>query len=239
MIFIQNCAGNDLKTEFESFVLVIQNGTFDKSFRMAISVDDLQDQSRFRHLLTIPYDEIVSFVFDYLKRRTNLTVFFWSTCMIFFGISIIIRIDITRYFEFRKIITHTLLGLIVYPILIIPVHEGLHILPYFISGARKIKVGMDLSQFMFYVTAHRYVATPRQFKIVALIPFIAISLIALVLMLYLPGLWKWSISLFLFAHTTMCAGDFAMLNFYWLNKKKKIYTWDDADLKEAYFYEEI
>jgi hypothetical protein len=30
-----------------------------------------------------------------------------------------------------------------------------------------------------------------------------------------------------------------LLNFYYINRKKRIYTWDDADLKESYFYEEI
>ena len=98
---------------------------------------------------------------------------------------------------------------------------------------------MDLKQYLFYVTAHRHVTKSLQFKIVALIPFIVISLIFLFLVFYLPGLWKWSISLFLFVHTTMCAGDFALLNFYFLNRSKKIYTWDDADEKMAYFYEEI
>jgi Putative zincin peptidase len=219
--------------------VIIQKGTFDKIFRMALSVDDLQDQSRFRHFLTISYSEIISFVLDYIRRRTNLTVFFWSLCMIFFGVSIVIRIDIAGYFEFRKIMTHTLLGLIIFPVLIIPIHEGFHILPYFLMGARKIKVGMDLNQFMFYVTAHRHVATPLQFRFVALVPFTVISLTALFLVFYLPGLWKWSFSLFLFAHATMCAGDFAMLNFYHINKSRKIYTWDDADLKEAYFFEEL
>ena len=159
--------------------------------------------------------------------------------MIFFGISVIIRVNITGFFEFKRIITHTLLGAIIFPLLIIPVHEGLHILPYFISGARKIKIGMDLSQYMFYVTAHRHVVTPTIFRIVAIIPFIVISLATFFLVLCLPGLWKWSLSLFLFVHATMCAGDFAMLNFYHINKSRKIYTWDDADLKEAYFYEEL
>jgi hypothetical protein len=159
--------------------------------------------------------------------------------MIFFGISIIVRIDIGGSFEFRKIITHTLLGSVVFPLLIIPFHEGLHIIPYFISGARKIKIGMDLSQYMFYVTAHRHVATSLQFKIVALMPFIVINLTAMFLVLYLPGLWKWSFSLFLFVHSTMCAGDFGLLNFYYINRFRKIYTWDNADLKEAYFYVEI
>jgi hypothetical protein len=206
---------------------------------MAITVDDLKDESRYRLLHSISYSEILTFVVDYLKRKTILTVFFWSSCLLCFGISLVIRIELSGYFELKRIMTHTLLGLIVFPVLIIPIHELLHIIPYFISGARRIKVAMDLSQFMFYVTAHRYVATSRQFKIVALVPFITLSITALILVFYLPGLWKWSISLFLFVHTTMCAGDFAMLNFYHINKSRKIYTWDDAGLKEAYFYEEI
>jgi hypothetical protein len=61
----------------------------------------------------------------------------------------------------------------------------------------------------------------------------------LVLLLYVPGLWKWSLSLFLFVHATMCAGDFALLNFYFMKRNKKIYTWEDADGKMAYFYEEL
>jgi hypothetical protein len=118
-------------------------------------------------------------------------------------------------------------------------HEGLHIVPYLLSGARRIRIGMDLRQYIFFVTAHRYVTTSLQFRIVAYTPFIVISLSLFAMIFLLPGLWKWSLSLFLFMHATMCAGDFALLNFYQVNKEKKIYTWDDADLKEAYFYEEI
>jgi hypothetical protein len=92
---------------------------------------------------------------------------------------------------------------------------------------------------MFYVTAHRHVANPLQFRIVAVIPFIIISVALTLLIFILPWLWKWSLSLFMFVHTTMCAGDFALLNFYFLNRDKKIYSWDDADRKMAYFYEKL
>jgi len=92
---------------------------------------------------------------------------------------------------------------------------------------------------MFYVTAHRYVATENQFRFVAWFPFILVSLATLLLVIFLPGLWKWSLSLFLFVHATMCAGDFAMLNFYTVHPGKKIYTWDDFNERAAYFYEEI
>lgn len=206
---------------------------------MSISVNDLKDQSRYRHLLTISYRDIVPFVIGHITRITRLTILFWGICLVFFGLALFIRKDIAGYYELRNIFGHSILGLVVFPILTIPVHEGLHILTYFISGARRIKVGMDLRQYMFYVTAHRHVTTPLVFKLVAWTPFFVISIVTLFLVLYLPGLWKWSLSLFLFMHATMCAGDFALLNFYFINRDRKIYTWDDADLKEAYFYDEI
>jgi hypothetical protein len=206
---------------------------------MTLSVEDLNNEGRFRHLLTLPYTEILPFVLDYIKRRTSLMMFFWAVCLLTLFLAFLVRINISGYYEYSKIISHTLAGLIIFPVLIIPVHEFLHVIPYFLSGARHIRAGMDLHQFLFYVTAHRYVASSRKFIIVALVPFIVVTTGSLFLVFYLPGIWKWSMSLFLFLHTTMCAGDFALLNFYFINRHRKIYTWDDADLKEAYFYEEI
>jgi hypothetical protein len=206
---------------------------------MALQVDDLEDQCKYRQILKIPYDELVNFVLDYIRRKSAIMVFFWSACITFLGIALFVRINIAGYFPFRNIFLHSCLGLVVFPGLSILLHELLHIIPYYLTGARNIRIGMDLKQYMFYVTAHRYVANKNQFRVVALVPFLVISTGLLFLVLFLPGLWKWSLSLFLFVHATMCAGDFAMLNYYALHWGKKIYTWDDFDTKTAYFYEEI
>ena len=206
---------------------------------MALRVEDLEDQSKYRQILKVSYDELIPFIFDYLKRISGVTALFWSVCLVFLWTAIRIRINIAAYFPLKDIVLHSVLGMIVFPLISIPLHELLHIIPYYMSGARKIRVGMDLRQYLFYVSAHRYVATPLQFKIVALVPFVLISVAAIVVIPMIPGLWKWSISLFLFVHATMCAGDFALLNFYFLRRGRKIYTWDDADEKVAYFYEEI
>jgi len=206
---------------------------------MALRVEDLEDQTKFRQIRAVPYNDLVSFVLDYLRQKSGVMVFFWSACIIFLGIALTVRINIAGYYPFKNILFHSMLGLVVFPLLSVPVHESLHVIPLFLAGARNIRAGMDLKQYIFYVTAHRHVTEAKQFKIIALIPFITVSLILLFLIFYIPGLWKWSLSLLLFVHTTMCAGDFALLNFYWLNKEKKIYTWDDADEKMAYFYEEI
>jgi hypothetical protein len=206
---------------------------------MALQVEDLEDQSKYRQILEISYNDLVPFILDYLKRKTGVTILFWSVCIIFLGTALRIRMNIAGYYPYKDILFHSILGMIFLPLLCIPVHELLHIVPYYISGARKIRVGMDLKQYLFYVTAHRYVATSLQFRIVAIIPFVLISIALIFFILTMPGLWKWSLSLFLFVHTTMCAGDFALLNFYFIKKGRKIFTWDDADKKMAYFYEEI
>lgn len=210
-----------------------------KAILMELKVEDLEDQCRYRELLKIPYDELITFVLDYIRRRSELMIFFWSVCLVFLGLALTIRINIAGYFPLKNILFHSFLGFIVFPVVCIPVHEGFHIIPYYFAGARKIRVGMDLKQYLFYVTAHRFVTGRKQFRLVALAPFIITSLVILFLIFMVPGLWKWSLSVFLFVHATMCAGDFAMLNFFFLNRKKKIYTWDDFDKKIAYFYEEI
>jgi hypothetical protein len=206
---------------------------------MSFTVEDLEEQTKFRLFLTIPYAELIQFVFDYLKRKSALIFFFWFICLIFLSGAIFIRIKITGIFPSAHILFHSALGFIVLPLIFIPIHEFLHIIPYFLSGAKNIRVGMDLKQFLFYVSAHRYVATPLQFTIVAFTPFVIISGGIIFLIIFLPGLWKWSLSIFLFVHSTMCAGDFALLNLYFVNRGKKLYTWDDLDKKEAYFYEEV
>ena len=204
-----------------------------------MKTEELDDTRRFRHLLTLHYSELAEFVLDYIRRKSTVTLVFWSVCLTELGLAIVLRINITHSFEYRRIFMHTVLGSVVFPVLIIPVHEMMHAVPFFLSGARRIRIGMDLKQFIFYVTAHRFVAGRTVSGIVAIVPFAVITLALVFLVIFLPGLWKWSLSLLLFVHTTMCAGDFAMLNYYFMNRQRKIFTWDDADRMEAYFYEEI
>ena len=203
---------------------------------MNFKVEELNECQNFRQILAVRYSGLIPFIFKYLKKVTFLTILFWSICISFLLIAVFVRSSVSTSLN---TLGHSLLGFVVFPILIIPFHEVLHIIPYYISGARDIRVGMDLKQYLFYVTAHRYVASPVQFISVALIPFIFISLMLIILILFLPALWKWSLSSFLFVHATMCSGDAALLNFYYVNRGKKIYTWDDADEKMAYFYEKM
>jgi hypothetical protein len=218
---------------------ILKRATFVKTTPMPYSVEDLEDQTRFRLLLKVQYDGLLDFVLTYLRKKSAVTAIFVASCVFFLLIAVYIRISIAGLYPFTKILLHTLTGLIILPVLSIPVHEVLHIIPYWLQGARDIRAGMDLSQYLFYVTAHRHVASPGEFRFVAMFPYLFISTVLILLIPLVPDLWKWSLSLFLFLHATMCAGDFALLNFYFLNRRKKIFTWDDAEKKVAFFYEQI
>lgn len=207
--------------------------------KMHYNIEDLEDREKFNLILMIPYSDIAFFVLDWLKKRSIIIISFLVICIGFLLLSEYIRHILYGLYPGSQILLHALLGFILFPILIIPIHEGLHIIPYWFTGAKNIRVGMDLRQFIFYVTAHKYVAGPSQFRLVAIFPFALISMVTIGMIIIIPGIWKYSLAAFLFAHATMCVGDIALLNFYHLNRHRKIYTWDDADKKEAYFYEKV
>jgi len=206
---------------------------------MSFTVEELDNEQKFRQILVVKYADLIPFIFDNLKRFTFLMAFFCFLSAVFLCIAVYLRINLISPYPFLTVMLYSFLGFLIIPIISIPVHEALHVIPFYLSGAKDIRLGMDLKQYLFYVTAHRYVASPKQFIIVALAPFLIISLAVVYLIIILPPLWQWSFSLFLFVHSTMCAGDFALVNFYYINRNKTIYTWDDVDNKTAYFYEAI
>ena len=206
---------------------------------MSIEVKDLDNNSKFRQILVVKYSDLPEFIFNNLKKLTLPIASFYFLCLVFLAAAIYFRIMLIPDYPYVSVILYSFLGFLALPAISILIHEALHIIPFYISGARNIRVGMILKQYMFYVTAHRYVASPLQFIIVALAPFLVISVATIYLIIIFPPLWKWSLSVFLFIHTTMCVGDFVLMNFYYVNRRKKIYTWDDADTRTSYFYEAI
>ena len=38
---------------------------------MSLKVEDLEDQFKYRQILKVPYDELVTFVLDYIRRKSS------------------------------------------------------------------------------------------------------------------------------------------------------------------------
>jgi hypothetical protein len=66
-------------------------------------------------------------------------------------------------------------------------------------------------------------------------PFLVINTLLLVVAVFVPDHRALFLAA-LFWHTSATAGDFALLNYLYLNRQREIYAYDDADNKISYFY---
>jgi hypothetical protein len=200
------------------------------------TIEDLEDGSSYEKVLTLPYSDIAPFVIGSLKSFNLPMLTVWTVLAMTSFLLVWFWPGVRYTPDNPRIIIGLAVGLAAVPVLLIPVHEGLHLIPFRLSGARDIRYGADLRQGIIYVTAHRFVADLRLFSIVAFTPFVIITTGLAAAILVCSPWWQWVLSLALFTHTTMCAGDTALIGFMMGFNHRNVYTWDDADRKEAYFY---
>ncbi len=199
-------------------------------------IEELEEGSGYEKVLTLHYEEIAPFVISRLTRFSMPMASIWITAAVSLFLSAWFWPGLRYPADDPQLIRGVVAALIVIPLLMIPVHEVLHLIPFRLAGARDIRLGADLRQGIFYVTAHRFVAGRRLFTVVALAPFVTITAGILIAIVFCPVWWKWVLAMSLTVHTTMCAGDAALLGFIYGFRNREAYTWDDADRKEAYFY---
>ena len=187
---------------------------------------------------TLAYDDVANFVFSEIKKRNVATSIFFSINFIFlvFLIYQAYLLMFTGHTGWVLFGLSLVLGFLVLPGLLIPVHELIHAFAYRILGAKKIKFGASLSQFIFYVTADKFVIGYYELIFIAMLPFFMLSGFLLYLFFIFDAWISFSFLCALFAHGTMCIGDFAMLSFFMENEPSDLLTFDNVDEKKAYFY---
>ncbi len=200
-------------------------------------ISDLQDEKKYRLILELPFHNIPDFVLQYMFRKNPATLFYYACTILFFILTIKISIG---FFSadpgFLMILLYAFYGLVMFPVLLMPIHEGIHALAFFLSGARKIIIKAEWKHFFFYVTTDRFPVGRKVFTRTAVAPFLAVSAGLWIAAWLTRGDLSWSLYLTLFVHATMCSGDFAMLSFYDENRTHEIITYDDVDSKTAFFY---
>ena len=189
----------------------------------------------------LAYDEVVPFVFKNIKQFNTSTIIFYASNAVFliFLLMYVLNSLFNGEYSLWHLLYSGLLGFIVFPILLVPLHEILHAAVYKLIGAARIKIGMSLSQYLFYVTADKFVAGFYEMIFVALVPFVLISSLLVYLFLTLDSNMSTALLMSLFAHGTMCIGDFAVLSFFFENGRSKLLTFDLHEEKTAYFYLKI
>lgn len=206
--------------------------------RMKKSPLDIMNDPTYLQVEILAYEEVIPFVFKNIKKFNTSTVVFYisNAIFLFFLIVHFLSSPFEGGFSLWHFLFSGFLGFIVFPLLLAPIHEILHAAAYKILGATRIKIGVSLSQYLFYVTADKFVAGFHEMIFVALTPFVLISTMLIYLFLTLDSNISTALLMSLFAHGTMCIGDFAILSFFYENGGSRMVTFDLFDKKEAYFY---
>jgi len=201
------------------------------------SIEELDDVSRFNRELKLAYEDVAVFVMSHLKNKSAAMVAFWVITAMSVVINVVLWIMVLRTPGHKSMITGTLLGFVLLPVALTPLHEAIHYIFLRIAGARDIRLGMDLRQGIIYLSAHRHVISKKSFRIIATSPFIIVNLLLAVLIFASASIWlKWVLSSALFMHATMCIGDLVLLGYMEEFNPRRVYTWDNVEAREAYFY---
>ncbi len=212
--------------------------TKSKTSKHKPDVATLQQENGYRMLLELDFSEMIPFVLSNIRLRGFFSFFYisFNVCFLFFIVLYTLWSVRNGSMNAGNIFWQILAGVLVGSIGVIPPHELLHGLAYRVLGARKIKFGADLQQFIFYVTADRFPISKRELAFLAMAPFVIINLVLIIL----TAVWFSQITLFsaslLLCHNLMCIGDFAMTS-YAYSKKGKLYTYDDTEKKKSFFFE--
>ncbi len=208
---------------------------------MKISPQEISTSDKFHLTHVLSYDNIAPFVFSNIKKFNLATFAFYFLNILFVAIGIIAIVIFVSsdFFTWKYTLLNLILGFLIYPILLIPVHELVHAIIYKLIGAPKIKFGIDLSQYIFYIAADNFAVNFKELLWVAVAPFIFISGLAFLAFQLFQGPFAISFILTLIAHGTMCIGDFAVLSFFMENDHKKVITFDNVEEKKAFFYKTL
>lgn len=203
---------------------------------MKITPDELEKNGYYK-LDELGHKEIVPFIQIYMKKNTKYSVIYYISNMIAFGLVGFLFIQDYNLPEYSigERFSQFSLGLAI-SIALLPIHEYIHVLAYKSQGAINTSYDANLKKFYFMALADKFVANKKEFEIVALAPFVIITVLLTILFFYVTSTWTLTVASILLAHTAMCSGDFGLLSYFEFNKEKQVVTYDNIENKTSYFY---
>ena len=203
-----------------------------------MTVEELRNDARYECWLTLRHHEILPFVQEEFSQHSPLLRFYIYLNVLL----LVLMIGLGAWQAYQgmitvgKIIQYSSLGMVLVLTLLVPVHEGIHGLAYKLIGAPKVKFGSDIRKFIFYAMADHFVVGPGHFRFVALAPFGIINFFAFFALFFVSLPYQWLLLGVLLMHLGACAGDFAMLSFFYRHRREEVYTYDDVAGQVSYFY---
>jgi len=190
---------------------------------------DTVESNGYMLLNRLEHMELVPFVRTYINKRTRFSnLYMLSNLLIFATVGYLL----VRHFQLGTFtISEGLVNLcygFAIAFLLLPIHEYIHVLAYKSQGAEHTSYDANLRKFYFLAVADQFVASKREFQVVALAPFVVITSVGLVLLVFATPFWSMTVLGTLLTHTAFSYFDF--------HKNKEVVTYDDKVNRISFFY---
>ena len=189
---------------------------------------------------SLVHKELPIFLKKYLNKPTKTSILFYGITIFFLFVAIVLFIinAQNKNLNYPDWAFHYFIGFSI-AFLLVPLHEYIHVLAYKSQGAKNTSYSHNIKKFYFMALADKFVANKSEFKIVALLPFVVITIFLFILLSFATYKCTLTILGILFCHTAMSSGDFALLSYFEFHKDKEVVTYDDVENKISYFYGRI
>lgn len=201
---------------------------------------ELREEDRFDQVLELDHDDMISFVQKELEQPHPLIRQFVQFNWLF-TLGTLAYAAVQLYHGTLApgpMILHFFLGVVLSMTLLIVVHEAIHAAVYRLVGASSVQFGGSFRKMYFYAVADQYVLRSKQFRMIALAPFVFVLLVGVVALTLVPPVFQWVLLGLILVHNWNCIGDFVMLGFLEQFRPEEMYTYDDVDEGKSYFFVE-
>ena len=200
---------------------------------------DIRDNDDFELLAEVSHSEIKQFIIEQVMNEREVVRIYgvYQVAMVALVIFILAKAVILFSRGFAEPLMFIGGSVLFSVTVLVVIHEFIHAVAYWLTGARNIKAGAIWRKFIFYIAADREVIDYPSFKIVALAPFVLVKVSCVILTVLF---WSNPLAYFFLSlmciHSLFCAGDMAMLAFYRLHHDKEIYNFDDLKEGKTFFF---
>lgn len=202
--------------------------------RTRIQPAALLDTSLFEMIAVLKGNERFAFLGHYFWKVPSRVTWAHHTCTALILVALAISAAASE-FSLTRWLAQVVAGLAAAVVVLMPLHEVVHALAYKALGARDIRWTLSIRKQIAAVTAHLFVLARRDVFIVAVSPWILITVLLSVASAGFPSLRPLLLTA-LFVHHFGSRGDWAYLNYFWRTRSREVYVFEDADAGQCWFY---
>jgi len=185
----------------------------------------------------LDHQQLILFVREYLRKATGAAMAYTAINLLILAFVVVLfwmEIESGRG-TVGELFTRLAYGMAI-AFALVPIHELIHGIAYKGLGAPRTSYAMNLPKFYFLAMADRFVANRREFRIVALAPFMTITLVGAVVFAMADLPVRFMVLGMVMTHTAFCSGDFGLLSYFEYHAHRDPVTYDDRASGLTFFY---